>query len=102
MQQFYRHDPESGVTFIFKNALVSAEQNKANKDIYKQTALEQPKKRDKVTKSTKTMGKFSSVTVSTVSDDEDELEEVSHTLIYLAPKKTPQKVWTIMAARGRD
>ena len=49
----------------------------ANKDIYKQVALEQPK-RPQVTKRTKNMGiKFASVTVSTISDDEDELEEVS-------------------------
>jgi hypothetical protein len=74
LQQFYRHDPNAGVTFVLKNAVVSSAQNKANKDIYKQVALEQPKK---VTKRTKTMGKFSSTTVSTVSDDEDELEEVS-------------------------
>ena len=34
----------------------------------------QPKKR-MVTKNFRTMGKYSSVTVSTVSDDEDELED---------------------------
>ncbi|QQP58158.1 UPF0428 protein CXorf56 -like protein [Caligus rogercresseyi] len=62
----------SGITFIFRGALVSSSQSKANKDIYSQAALEQPKK---VTKHTKNMGKFSSVTVSTVSDEEDELEE---------------------------
>nr|ACO11634.1 UPF0428 protein CXorf56 homolog [Caligus rogercresseyi] len=73
LPQFYRHDPkDSGITFIFRGALVSSSQSKANKDIYSQAALEQPKK---VTKHTKNMGKFSSVTVSTVSDEEDELEE---------------------------
>ena len=75
LQQFYRHDPSSSVTFVLKDAVVSSAQNRANKDIYKQVAVEQPKKRVP-TKHTKTMGKFSSVTVSTVSDDEDELEEV--------------------------
>jgi len=74
LQQFYRHNPKSPVTLILKGTLVSSAQNKVNKDIYKQVAAEQPKKLQ-VTKKTKTMGKFSSVTVSTVSDDEDELEE---------------------------
>ena len=74
LQLFYKHDPESGVTFIFKNAVVSSAQNRAKKDIYKQVAMEQPKN-NVVTKRTRHMGKYSSTTVSTVSDDEDELEE---------------------------
>ena len=74
LQLFYKHDVESGVTFVFKNAVVSSAQNRAKKDIYKQVAMEQPKS-SVVTKRTKHMGKYSSTTVSTVSDDEDELEE---------------------------
>jgi hypothetical protein len=54
----------------------------ANRDIYKQVALEQPK-RTQITKRTKTMGiKFASTTVSTISDDEDELEEV---MVFVYP-----------------
>jgi len=77
LQLFYKHDPASNVTFVIKGAVVSASQSKANKDIYRQVAQEQAKQRKavQVTKKTKNMGKFSSVTVSTVSDDEDELEE---------------------------
>ena len=67
---------DSGVTFVMAGSVVSSVQKKANKDIYSQAASEQPKKNPAVTKRTQTMGKFSSVTVSTVSDDEDELEEV--------------------------
>ncbi len=36
LQQFYRHDPKSSVTFIMRGATLSAAQNRANKDIYKQ------------------------------------------------------------------
>jgi hypothetical protein len=44
-------------------------------------ALEQPK-RTQVTKRTNNHGvKFASVTVSTISDDEDELEEVRHLVL---------------------
>merc|ERR1712105_440712 len=70
----YRHNPEANVTFIFKGAIVASKQGISNKDIYAQVAQEQPKKR-LVTKNFRTMGKYSSVTVSTVSDDEDELED---------------------------
>ena len=78
MQLFYRHDAtKHNVTFILKDAVVSSAQSKANRDIYRQVALESTKhKVPHVTKKTKTMGKFSSVTVSTISDEEDDIEEV--------------------------
>ena len=74
VQLFYKHDPKSPVTFIFKGAIRTAAAGISQKDIYSQVAQEQPKKR-MVTKNFRTMGKNSCVTVSTVSDDEDELED---------------------------
>ena len=74
LQIFYNHDPKSVVTFIFKGAIRTTASGISQKDIYSQVAQEQPKKR-MVTKNFRTMGKNSCVTVSTVSDDEDELED---------------------------
>jgi hypothetical protein len=74
LQIFYRHQPDKDVTFIFKGAVRESTAGISQKDIYSQVAQEAPKKR-MVTKNFRTMGKYSSVTVSTVSDDEDELED---------------------------
>ena len=74
LQLFYKHDPESPVIFVFKGAIRTTAAGISQKDIYTQVAQEQPKKR-MVTKNFRTMGKNSCVTVSTVSDDEDELED---------------------------
>ena len=68
--------------FSFQGAVRTAAQGISQKDIYTQVAQEQPKKR-LVTKNFRTMGKYSSVTVSTVSDDEDELEERKRTHLHV-------------------
>ncbi|CAK1546608.1 unnamed protein product [Leptosia nina] len=68
---YYKHDQDSNVVFILDGALVQTVGEVT--DIYKQVALVQPKK-IMVTKHTKNMGKFSSVTVSTIDEEEDEIE----------------------------
>ena len=76
LQLFYKHDPESPVIFVFKGAIRTTAAGISQKDIYSQVAQEgQGLKKRMVTKNFRTMGKNSCVTVSTVSDDEDELED---------------------------
>lgn len=72
LQQFYRHDQKSNVTFIFKGAVVSSSNRLKQDQLI--PAASTLTHREAVSR-TKNMGKFSSVTVSTISDDEDELEE---------------------------
>ena len=73
---YYKHDMTSNVNFIFKGAVVKSSGEGPKMDIYNQVAIEKPKK-IMVTKHTKNMGKFSSVTVSTIDEEEDEIEAVS-------------------------
>ena len=61
------------MTFIFKGAVVSSSQKKSDKVIPLASTMANPQREAK--SKTTNLGKFSSVTVSTISDDEDELEE---------------------------
>lgn len=77
---YYRHSPDSRVTFILDQAIVqSKNENPFNEigDVCKQILSAQQPKKVLVTKHTKNMGKFSSVTVSTIDEEEDEIEAVS-------------------------
>ncbi|RZF42979.1 hypothetical protein LSTR_LSTR015159 [Laodelphax striatellus] len=70
---YYKHSPTSNVNFILKGSVVKSSGEGPKMDIYNQVAVEKPKK-IMVTKHTKNMGKFSSVTVSTIDEEEDEIE----------------------------
>lgn len=73
---YYKHDPHSAVNFIVRGSVITSSNEGPIGDIYNQVAIEKPKK-IMVTKHTKNMGKFSSVTVSTIDEEEDEIEAVS-------------------------
>lgn len=66
---FYRHDPKSHVAFVVEGALVNKTRN-----VLAPASTSAAMQRRTVTKRTKDMGKFSSVTVSTVDEEEDEIE----------------------------
>lgn len=80
---YYKHDPKSQVHFIVRGALKNSGDDPL-KNLYAQTAVpaaDAPKK-VMVTKHTKNMGKFSSVTVSTIDEEEDEIEAVSFETVH--------------------
>jgi len=68
---YYRHNASSNITFIVQSALVQSVQN----NIYNQVASAAKAEKVMITKHTKNMGKFSSVTVSTMDEEEDEIED---------------------------
>lgn len=79
---FYRHSPDGKVTFVLKRSVVQSKNEnpfKAIGDVTNQilSTTQGQQRKVLVTKHTKNMGKFSSVTVSTIEDEEDEIEAVS-------------------------
>lgn len=82
---YYRHDPNSENTFIFHHALVKTK-NDIHLNLEPRTAKTQTvgeSEKVMVTRHTKNMGKFSSVTVSTIDEEEDEIEAVCPLTIYM-------------------
>lgn len=68
---FYRHERKTKITFIVDGAIKKGQKDETNNTLI---AKPPPKKKVMVKKHTKEMGKFGSVTVSTVDEEEEELE----------------------------
>lgn len=75
---FYRHTPDAKVTFIIKRSVIETKNEKPFKAIsdFTNNCIDLASTQGRVKKHTKNRGKFSSVTVSTIDSEEDEIEEV--------------------------
>uniref|UniRef100_T1GA73 STING ER exit protein n=1 Tax=Megaselia scalaris TaxID=36166 RepID=T1GA73_MEGSC len=83
---FYRHQLDSNITFIISGALVKNKNESGfekKEAISKEDSTNSSNQKVMVTKHTQNMGKFSSVTVSTIDEEEDEIEAVSISSYFL-------------------
>lgn len=81
MPIFYRHDIHSDVTFVLHHAVVKTKSDihlllEPNESKLKAGLGADSSQKVLVRSHTKNMGKFSSVTVSTIDEEEDEIEAV--------------------------
>ena len=70
----YQSERNTDVYFIINGFLVSNTSDSSQKTLASMSASTAPERKVMITKRTKDMGKFSSVTVSTVDEEEEEIE----------------------------